>query len=141
MGVKSRRGDTKRALGKNLREARERAKLTQEAVGQRSGVHATEVCHRRGPGRGRGRLGERSVEALTTGPVPVLTQAAGDRPLLRCAYRTFTMCRSGTTESTDASVIMDHPLPLVSSRRIAGCGRVQTKENLSVEGLVSANHA
>ncbi len=43
MGVKSRRGDIKRALGKNLREARERAKLTQEAVGQRSGVHATEV--------------------------------------------------------------------------------------------------
>lgn len=43
MGVKSRRGDIKRALGKNLRAARERAELTQEAVGQRSGVHPTEV--------------------------------------------------------------------------------------------------
>lgn len=43
MGVKSRRGNIKRALGKNLREAREQAKLTQEVVGQRSGVHATEV--------------------------------------------------------------------------------------------------
>lgn len=98
-------------------------------------------CHRRGPGRSRWRLGERSVEALTTGPVPVLTQAAGDRPLLRRAYRTFTMRRSGTTESTDAIFILDHPLPLVSSRRIAGRGRAQTKENLSVETLVSAHHA
>jgi transcriptional regulator with XRE-family HTH domain len=43
VGVKSRRGDIKRALGKNLREAREQAKLTQEVLGQRSGVHATEV--------------------------------------------------------------------------------------------------
>jgi transcriptional regulator with XRE-family HTH domain len=33
------RGD----LGKNLRRARERLKLTQEEVAERSGVHATEV--------------------------------------------------------------------------------------------------
>ncbi|HWM63446.1 MAG TPA: helix-turn-helix transcriptional regulator [Solirubrobacterales bacterium] len=31
------------ALGTNLREARERLGLTQEQVGQRSGVHSTEV--------------------------------------------------------------------------------------------------
>ena len=43
MGVKSRRGDIKRALGKNLRGARERAELTQEVVAERSGVHVTEV--------------------------------------------------------------------------------------------------
>ena len=30
-------------LGTNLREARERLKLTQEQVAERSGVHATEI--------------------------------------------------------------------------------------------------
>jgi hypothetical protein len=68
-------------------------------------------------------------------------RAAEDRPVSRRAYRTFTMCRSGTTESTDAIFILDHPLPLVSPRRIAGRGRAQTKENLSVEALVSAHHS
>ncbi len=68
-------------------------------------------------------------------------RAAEDRPVSRRAYRTFTMCRSGTTESTDAIFILNHPLPLVSPRRIAGRGRSQTKENLSVEVLVSAHHA
>lgn len=43
MGGDSRRGDVRRALGKNLRQARERAGLTQEAVAERSGVHPTEV--------------------------------------------------------------------------------------------------
>jgi len=43
VGDKSRRGKVPRALGRNLREARERAKLTQEEVGHRSGVHPTEV--------------------------------------------------------------------------------------------------
>lgn len=43
MGGNSRRGDVRRALGKNLRQAREREGLTQEAVAERSGVHPTEV--------------------------------------------------------------------------------------------------
>jgi len=43
VGGDSRRGDVRRALGKNLRQARERAGLTQEAVAERSGVHPTEV--------------------------------------------------------------------------------------------------
>lgn len=43
MGGDSRRGDVQRALGKNLRQARERAGLTQEVVAERSGVHPTEV--------------------------------------------------------------------------------------------------
>ena len=43
MGGNSRRGDVQRALGKNLRQAREREGLTQEAVAERSGVHPTEV--------------------------------------------------------------------------------------------------
>lgn len=43
MGGNSRRGDVQRALGKNLRLAREREGLTQEAVAERSGVHPTEV--------------------------------------------------------------------------------------------------
>ena len=30
-------------LGRNLRHARERLELTQEQIGERSGVHATEV--------------------------------------------------------------------------------------------------
>jgi len=43
VGGNSRRGDVQRALGKNLRLAREREGLTQEAVAERSGVHPTEV--------------------------------------------------------------------------------------------------
>jgi transcriptional regulator with XRE-family HTH domain len=43
VGGDSRRGDVQRALGKNLRQARERAGLTQEVVAERSGVHPTEV--------------------------------------------------------------------------------------------------
>jgi transcriptional regulator with XRE-family HTH domain len=43
VGGNSRRGDVRRALGKNLRQAREREGLTQEAVAERSGVHPTEV--------------------------------------------------------------------------------------------------
>lgn len=43
MGGDLRREDVQRALGKNLRQARERAGLTQEAVAERSGVHPTEV--------------------------------------------------------------------------------------------------
>lgn len=68
-------------------------------------------------------------------------RAAEDRPVRWRAYRTLMMCRSGTTESTDAIFILDHPLPPVRPRRIARRGRTQTKENLSVEGLVSAHHA
>jgi hypothetical protein len=49
--------------------------------------------------------------ALTTGPVPGPMRAAEDRPVSRRAYRTFTMCRSGTTESTNAIFILDHPPP------------------------------
>ena len=47
--------------------------------------------------------------ALTTGPAPGPKRAAEDRPLFRCAYRTFTMCRSGTTELTDAIFILLTP--------------------------------
>ena len=43
MGDDTRRADIQRALGRNLRQARERAELTQEAVAERSGVHPTEV--------------------------------------------------------------------------------------------------
>ena len=43
MGGDTRRADIQRALGRNLRQARERAELTQEAVAERSGVHPTEV--------------------------------------------------------------------------------------------------
>jgi len=43
VGDKPRRGKIPPALGRNLREARERAELTQEEVGHRSGVHPTEV--------------------------------------------------------------------------------------------------
>jgi len=43
VGGDSRRGDVQLALGRNLRQARERAGLTQEAVAERSGVHPTEV--------------------------------------------------------------------------------------------------
>jgi transcriptional regulator with XRE-family HTH domain len=43
VGGDLRREDVQRALGRNLRQARERAGLTQEAVAERSGVHPTEV--------------------------------------------------------------------------------------------------
>ncbi len=78
--------------------------------------------------------------ALTTGPIPDPSRATGDRPLLRRAYRTLMMCSSGTTEPTDAIFIPDHPLPLVSARRVAGCGSNQTKEILSAKQLVSAHY-
>jgi transcriptional regulator with XRE-family HTH domain len=43
VGGDTRRADIQQALGRNLREARKRAELTQEAVAERSGVHPTEV--------------------------------------------------------------------------------------------------
>lgn len=43
MGRDSRRANIQQALGRNLRQARKRAELTQEAVAERSGVHPTEV--------------------------------------------------------------------------------------------------
>jgi hypothetical protein len=58
----------------------------------------------------RARLNYRRCR-LTTRPAPGPVRAAGNRPLPRRAYFTFTMRRSGTTESTDAIFIPCSPPP------------------------------
>jgi hypothetical protein len=78
--------------------------------------------------------------ALTTRPVPGPKRAAEDRPVSLRAYFVFSVCRSGTTELTDAIFILAHPLPLVGPGfvpRPTGEG----KDFLNAGVLVSASHA
>jgi transcriptional regulator with XRE-family HTH domain len=61
------------SLGKNLRRARERLKLTQEEVGHRSGVHPTEVSRIEGGKRDpRVSTLERLAKAVGVSPSDLL---------------------------------------------------------------------
>jgi hypothetical protein len=67
-------------------------------------------------------------------------RAAEDRPLSRRAYFVLNVCRSGTTELTDAIFILAHPLLPVRPGGPRG-QRGNAKEILSVGFSVNANHA
>ena len=112
-------------------------------------------CHRGQPDRerqarsagldvGTTRQGPRSLAsrsaALTSRPVPGPVRAAGDRLIARSAYRTFTICRRGTTESTDAIFILAHPPPARQRPAVCWGGRGEGKKFLSAGFLVSVHH-
>lgn len=96
------------------------------------------------PGLGARRRGvaltQRGRAAPTTGPAPCPLRAAEDRPVLRRPYFVFSVCRSGTTTSTDAIFISRSPPPAAGARRITGV-KGDTKEFLSVGNSVSEEHA
>jgi hypothetical protein len=90
-------------------------------------------------GQGPGSLAGRAA-ALASGPAPGPKRAAEDRPVSLRAYFVLNVCRSGTTESTDAIFILAHPLPLVGPGLVPGATG-EGKDFLNAGILVSANHA